>query len=135
MARSGKRFNPCNLPANDKTHQGLKQNSPPNRWLIRTHVSCPRGVPQSNGPAAHPQRVNQEQGQGDVKGEIRAAPDIKDELPRRSSVSHYNSHTNVGLTGFEPATSWSRTKRSSQAELQPEVEIATLHGPTRYGRS
>ncbi|CEF48213.1 unnamed protein product [uncultured bacterium] len=25
----------------------------------------------------------------------------------------------VGLTGFEPATSWSRTKRSSQAELQP----------------
>jgi integrase len=27
----------------------------------------------------------------------------------------------VGLTGFEPATSWSRTKRSSQAELQPDV--------------
>src|SRR5262245_15077201 len=25
----------------------------------------------------------------------------------------------IGLTGFEPATSWSRTKRSSQAELQP----------------
>ena len=28
-------------------------------------------------------------------------------------------HLQVGLTGFEPATSWSRTKRSSQAELQP----------------
>ena len=25
----------------------------------------------------------------------------------------------VGATGFEPATSWSRTKRSSQAELRP----------------
>lgn len=25
----------------------------------------------------------------------------------------------VGVTGFEPATSWSRTKRSSQAELHP----------------
>ena len=27
----------------------------------------------------------------------------------------------VGATGFEPATSWSRTKRSSQAELRPEA--------------
>src|SRR5688572_1647873 len=26
----------------------------------------------------------------------------------------------VGVTGFEPATSWSRTKRSSQAEPHPE---------------
>ena len=30
----------------------------------------------------------------------------------------------VGLTGFEPATSWSRTKRSSQAELQPVISFA-----------
>jgi hypothetical protein len=26
----------------------------------------------------------------------------------------------VGATGFEPATSWSQTKRSSRAELRPE---------------
>ena len=26
----------------------------------------------------------------------------------------------VGATGFEPAASWSQTKRSSQAELRPE---------------
>ena len=26
----------------------------------------------------------------------------------------------VGMTGFEPATSWSQTRRSSQAELHPE---------------
>ena len=26
----------------------------------------------------------------------------------------------VGATGFEPATSWSRTKRSNQAELRPD---------------
>src|SRR6516165_10352270 len=32
---------------------------------------------------------------------------------RRMSPSH------VGATGFEPATSWSRTKRSSQAEPRP----------------
>jgi integrase len=30
-----------------------------------------------------------------------------------------NRPQGIGLTGFEPATSWSRTKRSSQAELQP----------------
>ena len=29
----------------------------------------------------------------------------------------------VGLKGFEPSTSWSRTKRSSQAELQPEKGV------------
>ena len=28
-----------------------------------------------------------------------------------------------GATGFEPATSWSRTKRSSQAELRPVVNL------------
>jgi site-specific recombinase XerD len=34
---------------------------------------------------------------------------------------HRLSHDGkVGATGFEPATSWSRTKRSSQAELRPE---------------
>ncbi len=34
----------------------------------------------------------------------------------------------IGLTGFEPATSWSRTKRSSQAELQPvEGEYTTYY--------
>jgi hypothetical protein len=27
----------------------------------------------------------------------------------------------VGATGFEPATSWSQTKRSSRAELRPDV--------------
>jgi hypothetical protein len=26
----------------------------------------------------------------------------------------------IGMTGFEPATSWSQTRRSSQAELHPE---------------
>ena len=29
----------------------------------------------------------------------------------------------VGATGFEPATSWSRTKRSSQAELRPVLNM------------
>jgi hypothetical protein len=34
----------------------------------------------------------------------------------------------VGLTGFEPATSASRTQRSSQAELQPELRKRLMHG-------
>jgi hypothetical protein len=33
----------------------------------------------------------------------------------------------IGATGFEPATSWSRTKRSSQAELRPGA-VAALDG-------
>ena len=31
----------------------------------------------------------------------------------------------VGVTGFEPATSWSQTRRSSQAEPHPEGFLAT----------
>src|SRR6516162_5837336 len=32
-----------------------------------------------------------------------------------------SSASSVGATGFEPATSWSQTMRSSQAELRPVV--------------
>ena len=32
----------------------------------------------------------------------------------------------VGATGFEPATSWSRTKRSNQAELRPDIKLRYL---------
>src|SRR5207247_3945072 len=33
----------------------------------------------------------------------------------------------VGASGFEPPTSWSRTRRANRAALRPE----TLNGPTR----
>ena len=35
------------------------------------------------------------------------------------STIELHPHT-VGVTGFEPATSWSQTRRSSQAEPHPE---------------
>jgi len=34
----------------------------------------------------------------------------------------------VGETGFEPATSWSQTKRSSQAELHPAIDVLPILG-------
>ena len=37
-------------------------------------------------------------------------------FPSFSAALHANP---IGATGFEPATSWSRTKRSCQAELRP----------------
>lgn len=33
---------------------------------------------------------------------------------------------NIGVTGFEPATSWSQTRRSSQAEPHPEGFVCVL---------
>ena len=36
----------------------------------------------------------------------------------------------IGVTGFEPATSWSQTRRSSQAEPHPDVmffRVILLH--------
>ena len=34
----------------------------------------------------------------------------------------------IGATGFEPATSWSQTKRSTKLSYAPECESAQLHG-------
>ncbi len=31
----------------------------------------------------------------------------------------------VGAKGFEPSTSWSRTRRASQAALRPEIAVNT----------
>jgi hypothetical protein len=43
----------------------------------------------------------------------------------------------VGASGFEPPTSWSRTRRSSQAEPRPEVctctSVASLARQLRFG--
>src|SRR5579872_7277990 len=41
----------------------------------------------------------------------------------------------VGASGFEPPTSWSRTRRSSQAEPRPEEEISTHSNITRRVRA
>lgn len=37
----------------------------------------------------------------------------------------------VGATGFEPATSWSQTKCSSQAELRSDERVKTIPYPAR----
>ena len=35
------------------------------------------------------------------------------------------AHNQIGVTGFEPATSWSQTRRSSQAEPHPVSNYST----------
>ena len=40
--------------------------------------------------------------------------------------------TSVGVTGFEPATSWSQTRRSSQAEPHPESIVFHYTFKTSY---
>ena len=37
-----------------------------------------------------------------------------------------NKFTAVGVTGFEPAASWSQTRRSSQAEPHPDVLLLSF---------
>ena len=38
----------------------------------------------------------------------------------------------IGASGFEPPTSWSRTKRASQTALRPVLEL--LNEPSLCGR-
>ena len=44
----------------------------------------------------------------------------------KAGVLPLNYTREVGVTGFEPATSWSQTRRSSQAEPHPERYLTVL---------
>ena len=49
-------------------------------------------------------------------------------LAWKASVLPLNyTRINIGVTGFEPATSWSQTRRSSQAEPHPGNSCAPCH--------
>ncbi len=50
---------------------------------------------------------------------LRADWSVDGHLEDRCNSLQFQELQQVGMTGFEPATSWSRTKRSSQAELHP----------------
>ena len=44
------------------------------------------------------------------------------ELHPHMTNSVFNCSLEIGVTGFEPATSWSQTRRSSQADPHPVLE-------------
>ena len=46
-------------------------------------------------------------------------------------ISYIYSFVQVGVTGFEPATSWSQTRRSSQAEPHPVVYLFVISVTTK----
>ena len=45
----------------------------------------------------------------------------------KAGVLPLNYTREVGVTGFEPATSWSQTRRSSQAEPHPVILFSCCH--------
>ena len=47
-------------------------------------------------------------------------------------ISYQYSFVSIGVTGFEPATSWSQTRRSSQAEPHPVMLCVSFFCLTRY---
>ncbi len=47
-------------------------------------------------------------------------------LAWKASVLPLNYTRKVGVTGFEPATSWSQTRRSSQAEPHPGISYVPV---------
>ena len=48
-------------------------------------------------------------------------------LAWKASVLPLNYTRKVGVTGFEPATSWSQTRHSSQAEPHPVILFSCCH--------
>src|SRR5438132_1236492 len=42
-------------------------------------------------------------------------------------VEHYQGNKMVGVTGFEPATSWSQTRRSTKLSYTPLAEALSRH--------
>ena len=49
----------------------------------------------------------------------------------KAGVLPLNYTREVGVTGFEPATSWSQTRRSSQAEPHPVVYLFVISVTTK----
>ena len=49
----------------------------------------------------------------------------------KAGVLPLNYTRRVGVTGFEPATSWSQTRRSSQAEPHPEGFVVYVSSVTQ----
>ena len=83
------------------------------------------------------------QGGGTKKGSLdtKGFPDKKIEqvmgieptyLAWKASVLPLNYTRKVGVTGFEPATSWSQTRRSSQAEPHPDVKFFVVISVTQW---
>src|SRR6516225_10613224 len=56
-----------------------------------------------------------------------------EESKKCATPTSVQCHCKVGATGFEPATSWSQTTRSSQAELRPVGLMVAVLGPARQG--
>ena len=52
-------------------------------------------------------------------------------LAWKASVLPLNYTRKVGVTGFEPATSWSQTRRSSQAEPHPVIRFRVVFSVTQ----
>ena len=52
-------------------------------------------------------------------------------LAWKASVLPLNYTREVGVTGFEPAASWSQTRRSSQAEPHPVICFVTIYDYTQ----
>ena len=49
----------------------------------------------------------------------------------KAGVLPLNYTREVGVTGFEPATSWSQTRRSSQAEPHPVIRFCAVFSVTQ----
>ena len=88
--------------------------------------------------AVHDQRLDREGVGHDAEQQVpHALPVVelqRELLQRGSRVSEslvcLRVYKEVGATGFEPATSWSQTMRSSQAELRPDLK---RRNPTDQG--
>ena len=49
----------------------------------------------------------------------------------KAGVLPLNYTRTIGVTGFEPATSWSQTRRSSQAEPHPVIRFRVVFSVTQ----
>ena len=54
-----------------------------------------------------------------------AGENCRRDSPRRAVAYEGKQEEVVGAKGFEPSTSWSRTRRASQAALRPDECSAT----------